>query len=322
MPERGYYYQHCGQLTPASCIFIVAFLTSYLLAGSYCSGQSNFFQPSDSLNVGRVWGVGTAAAVGTAGSIAALSTIWYTDYNKGNFRLFNDNAEWLQMDKAGHAFAGYQITQNGYEAFKWSGSNERTSLIASGAVSLTFLTAIEVLDGFSTGWGFSTGDIIANIAGTAIFTGQQLGWKEQRISIKFSYSPSEFAQFRPETLGQTSFERLVKDYNGQTYWLSANIYSLSGKPKVIPQWLNVAFGYGANGMLGGFENPMFNQQGEELPHFARVRQFFLSLDIDTRRIQTNSHFLRTLFSVVGFIKIPAPTLEIRGGQVYGHWLYF
>jgi hypothetical protein len=303
-------------------ISIVFFVAVSLIFCLPCSGQSNFFQPADSLHTGRVWLVGTTVAAGTIGSIAALSQIWYTDYEQGDFRFFNDNGEWLQMDKAGHAFSAYQITQYGYEAFKWSGTSERTSLIASGAISLTFLTAIEVLDGFSTGWGFSTGDMIANIAGTAMFSAQQLGWKEQRLSIKFSYSPSEYAQYRPETLGQSSLERLVKDYNGQTYWLSANIHSLTGKPKFIPAWLNFAFGYGADGMLGGFDNPMFNSQGEPLPHFERQRQYFLSFDVDIRRISTNSHLLKTLFSVVGFIKIPAPTIEFRAGKVYGHWLYF
>ena len=48
----------------------------------------------------------------------------------------------------------------------------------------------------------------------------------------------------------------------------------------------------------------------------------IGFDIDTRRIQTNSHLLRTIFSVVGFIKIPSPTLEFRSGKLYGYWIYF
>ncbi len=287
-----------------------------------CISQSIFLQPADSLNKSRAWLVGSVATVGTAGAIAGLSQVWYSDYDRGDFRFFNDNDEWLQMDKAGHVFSAYQLTQIGFESFRWAGVRPGSSLIASAAFSLTFMTAIEILDGHSTGWGFSTGDVVANISGTAVFAAQQLVWDEQRFTIKFSYMPSDYAQYRPETLGSSQAERFIKDYNGQTYWLSANVFSLTGKPNGIPPWLNVAFGYGADGMLGGSGNPMMNEAGCALPSFERERQYFISLDIDTRRIQTKSYLLKTIFSVFGFIKIPSPTLEFRGGNVYGHWLYF
>ncbi len=53
------------------------------------------------------------------------------------------------------------------------------------------------------------------------------------------------------------------------------------------------------------------------------RQFYVSLDLDLTKISTNSKFLQTVFSVVNFIKIPAPTLEINTkGQIKFHYLYF
>ncbi len=53
------------------------------------------------------------------------------------------------------------------------------------------------------------------------------------------------------------------------------------------------------------------------------RQFYLSLDVDLTKIQTNSKFLKSVFSVVNFIKVPAPTLELsnRNGLKF-HFLYF
>jgi hypothetical protein len=47
-----------------------------------------------------------------------------------------------------------------------------------------------------------------------------------------------------------SLEQMLKDYNGQTYWLSVNLHSFY-KGSKIPKWLNLAIGYGANGMLTG-----------------------------------------------------------------------
>jgi hypothetical protein len=37
-----------------------------------------------------------------------------------------------------------------------------------------FLTIVEVFDGFSAEWGASTGDLIANATGTALYVSQEL----------------------------------------------------------------------------------------------------------------------------------------------------
>ena len=85
----------------------------------------------------------------------------------------------------------------------------------------------------------------------------------------------------------------------------------------VPKWFNIAFGYGAEGML----NADFS--GADLPIQNPYRQFYLSLDVDLTRIKTKSHLLRTLFSVFNFIKIPSPTIELTSnGDLKLHALYF
>ena len=141
-------------------------------------------------------------------------------------------------------------------------------------------------------------------------------WKEQRILLKYSFHTTSLAKQRPNKLGDGFFEEFLKDYNGQTYWLSANIWSFHKQGK-FPKWLNIALGYGAEGMLYG-ETTLTNQQVQN-PY----RQFYLSLDIDFTKINTNSKFLKTLFSAINFIKIPSPTLEYtsRNGFTF-HYLHF
>jgi len=136
---------------------------------------------------------------------------------------------------------------------------------------------------------------------------------------KFSFHTTPYASARPEVLGSSLSEQILKDYNGQTYWLSANIHSFA-KSSVIPKWLNLAFGYGAEGMITAnddFINTIF------LPESKRYRQFYLSLDVDLTKIETKSHFVKTLLTVINCIKIPAPTIEIKGsGGTKFHLLYF
>lgn len=283
------------------------------------SATDSFLTPSDSLNKPRVKGVVISEIGLASGALIGLNQLWYADYPKSSFHFVNDNAEWLQMDKAGHVFSSYHLGSFGANALKWSGCNRNSQLIYGSTLGFVFLSAIEVFDGYSSQWGASLGDVAANATGTALYVSQELLWKEQRIVPKFSFHTTEYASARPNVLGTSLTQQVFKDYNGQTYWLSGNLHSFFKQSK-IPKWLNVAVGYGAEGMITGnneLVNTVFFSEKE------RTRQFYLSLDADLTKIPTKSHFLKTVFSVFNSIKIPAPALEINSrGVVNMHGLYF
>ncbi len=281
--------------------------------------MGSFLKPSDSLDKKRQNSIVIAESVLAAGALVGLNQLWYADYPQSNFHFINDNSEWLQMDKLGHSFSSYHLGRFGAEMLQWSGASKKNQLIYGAGLGFAFLTAVEVLDGYSSEWGASTGDVIANASGTALYISQELLWKEQRITPKFSFHTTQFAAYRPDVLGRSLSEQILKDYNGQTYWLSTNLYSFS-KGSKIPKWLNLAVGYGANGMVSGNieNNPQNSTQKVE-----RFRQFYLSFDVDLTKIETKSHFLKTIFSVFNTIKIPAPTIEYSANEgLKGHWLYF
>lgn len=278
-----------------------------------------FLTPSDTLNIKRQNTVIVTEAALASATLIGLNQIWYADYSRSNFHFINDNNEWLQMDKVGHFYSAYHLGRFGAEALNWSGSNSKKQLIYGAGIGFAFLAAVEVLDGYSSEWGASSGDIIANTTGTALYVSQELLWKEQRITPKFSFHTTSYANQRPDKLGTSLNEQILKDYNGQTYWLSINLHSFAKETK-IPKWLNVAFGYGADGMLTG------NLQNDNLALAQNpeiFRQFYLSFDLNLTKIETKSHFLKTIFSVFNTIKIPAPTLEYSANKgLKGHLLYF
>ena len=279
----------------------------------------NFLKPSDTLNKkSHKTLVISEVAIGSA-TLIGLNQIWYADYPRSNFHFINDNAEWLQMDKVGHVFSSYHLGSFGANALKWSGASRKSQLIYGSTLGLAFMTIVEFFDGYSANWGASLGDVAANISGTALYVSQELLWKEQRIVPKFSFHTTPYSSARPNVLGSSVPEQILKDYNGQTYWLSANIHSFAKSSK-IPKWLNLAVGYGAEGMITGndeFTNMIF------LPESERYRQFYLSLDVDLTKIETKSHFVKTILTVFNSIKIPAPTFEIRGsGGTKLHLIYF
>ncbi len=109
--------------------------------------------------------------------------------------------EWLQMDKIGHTFTSYHITEQLHQQFLWSGYSNNQSLLLSSILSFSMMTGIEIFDAYSEKWGASTYDILSNFVGTFFFTGQMLIFKKQMFHIKFSFYPSSYARKRPEALG-------------------------------------------------------------------------------------------------------------------------
>lgn len=273
-------------------------------------------------NNSRKWLVGSASVAGYGGSFIFLNEVWYKGYPRSSFHAFNDGGEWLQMDKIGHAWTAYHTSRLTTNVWKWAGANENQSVLLGTGTGLLYMLSIEYLDGRSAEWGWSWPDAGADIFGATLFASQQLTWKEQRISIKFSshqknYTPALLNKRADDLFGQSLPERILKDYNTQTYWLTFNLPSLL-KTNKLPQWLNIAFGYGAEGMFGGYENIAKDGDGNitfDRRDIKRYRQWYLAPDIDLTKIKTKSKFLHSVFTALNSLKVPAPALEFSNGQL-------
>lgn len=289
----------------------------FFLIGCGFAQTSSFWKKSDTLHIKKRNTLIIAESTLATITLMSLNQLWYADYPRSSFHFTNDNNDWKQMDKMGHIMTSYYMGRVGMNLMDWAGVRKKDQLIYGATLGFAFLTAVETLDGFSKNWGASWGDIIANATGTGLLVGQELLWNEQRITLKYSFHQTKYAPIRPKTLGSNFIEQSLKDYNGQTYWLSANIWSFA-KETNFPKWLNIALGYGADGMLFGNTDTVINA-----PLHSPYRQFYLSLDVDLTQIKTSSKFLQSIFSVVNFIKIPAPALEFTNkGDVKFHFLHF
>ncbi len=289
----------------------------------------NFSNP-DSPNLQKRTLAMTGLHVGLyTGTLLLLNEAWYKDYPKSKFHTFNDWDEWLQVDKVGHTWSAYQLSRASYAGWRWTGMPEKKAVWLGGISGFGFQTVVEILDGFSEEWGWSWGDFGANLVGSSLFVGQHLAWNEERISFKFSfhkmtYDDPQLNERSDDLYGSSLPERMLKDYNGQTYWLSANLKSFCKKSK-LPPWLNVAVGYGATGIFGGTENIWTDPEtGTTINRtdIARQRQWYLAPDIDFTRIKTNSKWMRSLFYALNAIKLPAPTLVLSNGKMTVHGFYF
>lgn len=299
------------------------------------SQQKSFFAPADTLDRVRFYSaLGLGVSSFTATSIGLYNS-WYKDFDQSEFHLFNDWKEWQGMDKFGHAYTSYNLCQVGYHGARWTGMSKKSALWFVGVGSTVIQSTIEIMDGFSTKWGFSMGDVLLNSLGTSSFILQQSFWDEQRVRLKISSVRKNYEDLiltstqgevsslnnrANQLFGDTGFQRFLKDYNGQTLWLSLNPKSFLSNTS-FPKWLNIAFGYSAENMFGGFEN-QWELNGNQfiLPQetHPRYKQFYLSLDLDLQKIETNNHFLKMLMIIANGYKFPAPTIEYNS---LGEWRF-
>ncbi len=317
-----------------------------VLALAQESARQPLLEPADTFNRTRFWvatGVGTTLYTSAA---IGLYHAWYKNYEQSGFHTFNDAGEWQGMDKMGHLFTAYIEGWLIFQGARWTGMNRRSAIWTGVGGAMLLQTTVEVMDGFSEKWGFSWTDMAFNALGAGLFASQEFLWEEQRIWMKVSntrpaystqaiYAVDGGAVTTPrdrayDLFGSSFAEYFLKDYNGQTIWFSVNPHAFIA-PKHpqsrFPRWLNIAAGYGAMNMYGGYDNSWTDDQGNffTLPpdEYPRYRQFYLSLDIDLTRIRTRSRVLKVLLGAFNWIKIPSPTLEINSlGKVKFHPLFW
>lgn len=261
--------------------------------------------------------IAIASTVVYGATLYGLNKTWYQDFPRTGFHFFNDNEEWKQLDKIGHFYSAFQISQASIHLFRHAGMTPKKANLWGGMMGFLVLAPVEILDGFSAEYGASWGDLIANAVGSGTAMAQYMIWNEARIKPKFSFTPTNFADQRPNLLGKGYHEQLIKDYNGQTYWLSVDMYSFMPQTSKFPKWLNLALGYGVNNMV--YASDMQN----ELAGYDAYRQYYLAIDFDLSYLAGRNKFLNTLLYLVDLIHLPAPALEFnRNEGVKFHFLQF
>ncbi|MFN8276981.1 MAG: DUF2279 domain-containing protein [Chitinophagales bacterium] len=279
----------------------------------------------------------TKRILGTTGVIVGsyvtgmvfLDRLWYAGYPRAKFHWFNDLNEWNQIDKCGHIQGAYTEANFAYQWYRWCGANRRDAAIYGAITGFVAQSSIEIFDGFSSKWGASWSDIAANGIGALAAMSQNLAWGEQRFQIKIAshiqpYPPGELGIRAKELFGTGLVNGFLKDYNNIDFWLCVNPWSFQKESK-FPKWLNIAVGYGAGNMYGGFDNTWTDKYGvfHNRNDVPRYRKFFISIDYNLMHVKARTRVGRLLLGALNFIKLPAPAIEFNTlGQVVFHPCYF
>ncbi len=261
----------------------------------------------------------TLLYVGGAGyttGCVGLYALWYSNQSATGFHFFNDNRQWMLIDKLGHAYSAFHLSRTSASALQWAGMSSRKAGVYGSLAGFMAMLPIEIMDGFAPAYGASPGDIVANSAGALLYGGQLLLWDEIRIRPKFSFHTTGYAAIRPNTLGNNLPAQILKDYNGQTHWFSADLEKFLPEGNKFPKWLNLAAGYGAEGMVYG------QPEENHLAGYYAVKQFYFGPDIDLSGIKTKNRLVKALLFVLEGVRLPSPALEINKNRIRLHPVYF
>jgi len=269
------------------------------------------------VNEKRLLVLGTALGAGYTGLLVSLNKAWYSKQERTNFHFFDDAAEWKQVDKAGHFWSAFQESRAGIDLLRSAGVPEKKAILYGGLLGVALQTPVEVFDGYQSAYGASITDLAANTLGAAAVLTQELIWHKIRIMPKYSFHTTQYASLRPNVLGNSIAEQALKDYNGQTYWLSVNLADFMKVESKYPKWLSIAVGYGAEEMV-------FNSTGgNEALGLGAHRQFYLSPDLNLMQFKGKNRLLNTALYVLSMVKVPAPALEYNSKNGFRlHALYF
>lgn len=241
-----------------------------------------------------LWRLGAVSAIGV-GAFAIghgwLNTLWW----KGEPTSFHWNVEqdWtyaLGADKLGHAYFTSMATTALAGTFRWSGMDSASSIWAGAGVALLYQTYNEVRDGFSVKYGFSPGDMVANMLGAALPVAQHYAPSLKNVTFQISFYPSE--PFR-----QGMYGAIIDDYESTTHWLSVDVYEMlpQSYQTWYPQCVNLAVGHSVRGLVGS-----------ATPQHV----FVLSLDWNLKRLPFLPDWLRSAFEYLHMYHLPAPAVEI------------
>lgn len=259
------------------------------------------------INITRLGIVSGTVVTVLGGIYYRWKTAWWSD-GTSKFHFYYDPGYAVNVDKIGHIYGGILFAECFGVGLKWAGFDNEASLLYGAVFSTLVYTGVEVKDGFAPGWGFDFGDIGGSAFGSFYPYMQEKFSFLRNFNFKWSYYPSHSTFYRNMNKESQNNQFFNDDYEGQTFWVSADIKNLLPDKinSIFPDFLNLACGISVENL----DDPA-----------KRSRVFIISPDIDISKLfKTDSEFLNTVFHLLNYIHIPLPAIQVspkfKGYPVY------
>ena len=125
------------------------FLKIHFLLLIILLSRTSFAQDSSKIIPKRFIPLVSVVGVGYAGALIGLNQLWYSKATQSPFHVFDDNAEWRQMDKFGHSMTAFQESRFSVDLLLCSGVPRKQAILYGGLNGFILQAPIEIFDGFS-----------------------------------------------------------------------------------------------------------------------------------------------------------------------------
>lgn len=150
---------------------------------------------------------------------------------------FGEDTKYGGMDKLGHAFTGYLLSDYFSQRIAHEVSDSNGAIVTGGILSMGLMTYIEFFDGFSGGHGFSYEDLIADGIGVGFsFLRNTVPNMAERVDFRLEYIQSDYSDFAPFT-----------DYAGQKYVLALKLSGFENFEETPLRFVELQAGYFTQG---------------------------------------------------------------------------
>lgn len=275
----------------------------------HSSGPSNVNQPyraDDLVRHARAipWRLGAATA--------AIAVTGFANWNWGSSSFRFESEGWfgketasLGMDKLGHAWSSYVLTEFFVDGIELSGADRRHAPISGALLAMGLMTGIEVFDGFSKDHGFSHEDLVVDAAG-ALFSiaRRSIPGLREKVDFRLLYTPGKSA-FRslscfpkPFCAGEEGTNRSpITDYSNQRYLLAIKLAGFEPLRDTPLRFVELHGGYYARGFTAEEE-----ADGDPLR-----RRLFVGAGLNLSQLlfpNRPGKFGRAVKSVLEYVQLP------------------
>lgn len=240
-------------------------------------------------------------ATASLGFVAAITTVHFARYAplwdtyKTSFFVKENSLYASNYDKALHFYGGVVSTDIIASGLRLQGYEKDDAIVLGAAASSLFYLYIELEDAHINYLGFDAVDLSASVVGSGYPALQHYVPFFNSFTPKFSYHSSGINT----TMANQYSPQFLSDHEGQTYWIGITVADLLPKSyrESYPRWLGIAAGFSMRN-LG-----------------QRTRQeYYATLDVDLRTIDTTSEFLNTVLRTLNYIHFPMPGIKFAQGK--------
>ena len=287
VPEIHWIHSECGQglnsPTPADP------------SGPFCITPRSFRE--------QTW----SARYETLGLFATITAIGIANWEWGSSGFHFNGEGWFGedtgsggMDKLGHAYTTYLMTDFLTDAIQDRSSDSRGGEITAALLSISLTTYVEVFDGYSGDHGFSYEDLLMDVlgAGFSVVRNKVPGLRE-KIDFRFQYLPSPDSSFNP-----------FGDYEGQKYLIAVKLAGFDELKETPLRRVELHGGYYARGF-----SDKARRAGE-----PRDQEFYVGLGLNLGELlfgegpHRDHRFSKAARTTLGYVQLPYTYLSSDGNS--------